>query len=630
MHIGRIQDGNLFKGEIDDVRLFRRALDVAELQALIEPGRKFVTRPPDEPRKNLSLTLGNRRFSGVLQQDAFLAARLPAGTLNVTAEYDGDTPVDRVVLTPLAADDELTRHFVTFEKRSPRIGVHVGLRRDCGSTLNQVGKAQTVAETELQAYVFEDAISNFPSPDVEKDNVNYLAGIREIGVRSEFTDGRDMPRLLIRSVEFEGPYYETWPPKTHRDIFIESPNQNDPARYAREVISRFATRAFRRPVNDDELTSLLAVFNESFSASSNFTHSVRDALLVVLTSPQFLFLIENSNSPQAEPIDDYELASKLSYFLWNTAPDQRLLDLAATGSLRTSLNEDVGRLIDDPRFEQFAEQFASQWLNLDKIEVVEVDRQKFPKLTRDTKTQLRDEPVRFLKYLIRHNLSLQNLIQSDFVLANEVVASYYDLADRTESGFEFVPIRHDSPHLGGVLTQAAILAGLSNGRESNPVKRGAWFARKIIAKPPAPPPPNVPGIPEDESQLTLRQKLERHRNQKGCLKCHSGIDPWGIPFEEFDAGGLFRSTKPDEALSELPDKTEVNGVNELKRYLIEDRIDQVAFSMLKHLAVYATGRRLTWNEIDFLKRNGQRLKADGYRMQDMVRFVVESPIFLEK
>ena len=631
LHIGRIERGNLFKGDIDEVRLYRRALDVAELQALIEPGRKFATPPPNEPRRNLSLTLGDGHFSGLLKRDAFLAVRLPAGPLQLAANYEGKTAVDRVVLTPLDDASEVAQQFARFEKRSPRIGVHVGLRRDCGSTLNPVGKPQSVSGTDLQTFVFEGAISNFPSPDVEKDNVNYLAGVREIGVRSEFTDGRDMPRLLIRSIEFEGPYYETWPPRTHRAIFIDSPSQNDPAAYAREVISRFATRAFRRPVSNGELNSLLAVFNESFSASSNFNHSVRDALLVVLTSPQFLFLIENSESPQAEPLDDHELASKLSYFLWNTVPDRRLLEQAAAGSLRTSLDEETARLIGNPRFDQFAEQFVSQWLNLDKVEIVEVDRQKFPQLTRDTKSNLRDEPVEFLKHLIRHNLPLRNLIQSDFVVANEVVAGYYGLADRTESGFEFVPVAHDNPQLGGVLTQAAILAGLSNGREPNAVKRGAWFARKIIAEPPAPPPPNVPGIPEnDGSQLTLAQKLERHRTQKGCLKCHSGIDPWGIPFEQYDAGGLFRSTQPDEALSQLPDKTEVNGVNELKRYLIEDRIDQVAFSVLKHLAIYATGRSLTWNEIDFLKRNGPRLKSDGYRMQDMVRFVVASPMFLEK
>ncbi|MBT4865515.1 MAG: DUF1588 domain-containing protein, partial [Planctomycetaceae bacterium] len=247
------------------------------------------------------------------------------------------------------------------------------------------------------------------------------------------------------------------------------------------------------------------------------------------------------------------------------------------------------------------------------------------------KTQLRDEPIQTLQYLMQHNLPLRNLVQSDFILANEVVASYYDLADRTNSGFEFVPIIHESNNLGGVLTQAGILAGLSNGRESNPVKRGAWLARKIIAEPPDDPPPNVPGLPEDDgAKLTLRQKIERHRNQQGCVKCHESIDPWGIPLEEFDAGGLFKKNAKIDARSTLPDETEVIDTNGLKTYLADDRMDQVAFSFLKHLASYATGRTLTYNEIEFLKEKGLELRPEGYRMQDMVQFVIKSPLFLEK
>ena len=242
-----------------------------------------------------------------------------------------------------------------------------------------------------------------------------------------------------------------------------------------------------------------------------------------------------------------------------------------------------------------------------------------------------EEPVRFLQYLIRHNLPLRNLIQSEFIIANEVVASYYGVADRTESGFDFIRINHENENLGGILSQASILAGLSDGRESNPVKRGAWLARKIIAEPPDDPPPNVPALPEnDGTQLTLREKLERHRNQEGCAKCHSGIDPWGLPLEQFDAGGLFKQDHSVDAASKLPDETEVAGANQLKAYLANERIDQVAFSFLKHLASYATGRSLTYNEIEFLREKGLELKPGGYRMQEMVRFVVNSELFLEK
>jgi len=287
-------------------------------------------------------------------------------------------------------------------------------------------------------------------------------------------------------------------------------------------------------------------------------------------------------------------------------------------------------MILDPRFEQFTSEFATQWLSLDKFEVVEIDRERYPKLTRDTRTHLRNEPEHFLQYLIQQNLPVRNLIRSDFIVANEVVASYYDLGDRTESGFSFLPIRHQNKNLGGILTQAGILAGLSDGRESNPVKRGAWLARKIIAEPPADPPPNVPALEEDTTHLTLRERLEKHRNQKGCAKCHAGIDPWGVPFEEFDAAGRFKQSPDIDARSTLPDKTEVENLNALRSYLANDRIDQVAFSFLKHIATYATGRTLTYNEIEFLKEKAVGLKANGYRMQDMIRFVATSELFLEK
>ena len=466
---------------------------------------------------------------------------------------------------------------------------------------------------------------------MEKDNVNYLAGIREIGVRSEFTDGRDMPRLLVKSIEFEGPIYDSWPPATHRNIFIESPRKNDPSAYAREVIRSFATRAFRRPVTETEFEPIFAVWKNSFVEKKDSRLAFKNALLVVLTSPQFLFLIENSSSPVAEDLDAYELASKLSYFLWNAPPDQRLLDLAAKNALRQSLDEEIARMIRDPRFSQFVSEFASQWLSLDKIDVVAVDAQRFPKLTRDTKTQLRQEPVQFLRYLIEQNLSVRNVVQSDFLVANEVTASYYNLADRTESGFLFVPIKHENANLGGVLSHAGILAGLSDGRESNPVKRGAWLARKIIAMPPDDPPPNVPKLPEDDgTKLTLREKLERHRNQKGCVKCHTGIDPWGLPFESFDAGGLWKQTQNLDTHAKLPDGKEVADINGLRSYLANDRIDQVAFSFLKHAATYATGRTLTYNELAFLREQSTQMKATDYRLQELLRFVIKSDIFLKK
>ena len=628
LHIGRVPEETPFRGALDDVRIYRRALDEAELLALVRPGEAFVVPPPDKPQV-VTLLLDDREFSADLREPAFLVARLEAGPLRVATRRTGVRDIGRVVFTPLGADHELARRFEAFERRVPRVGVHLGLRRDCGSTLVPVGTPRAVSGGEFQQFTFEGAISDFPSPEVEKDNVNYLAGIREIAVRSEYTDGRDMPRLLVKSVNFEGPLYETWPPASHRSIFFQSDNDDSSKAYAREVLRRFATRAYRRPASSAEISALMEVFEQSRSAGNEFQASVREALLVALTSPQFLFLIENSSTPDPEPVADPELAAKLAYFLWNGPPDQKTLRLASSGALRRQLDAEVDRMIDDERFGRFATEFASQWLDLQRFDVLEPDRERFPKLTRAARAHLRREPVEFLQYLIRNNLPARHLIDSDFVLANEVVADYYDLGDRTEDGFGWAPIRHNRPGLGGILTQAAILAGLSDGRESNPVKRGTWLARRIVAEPPDPPPPNVPDLAADTAGLSLRERLAMHRSQPGCLQCHMKIDPWGVPFEEYDAGGRVKK-EPVDARSRLPDGTEVAGVAELKRYLAADRIDQVAFSVLKHLLTYANGRSLEYSELAYLKQDATKLRAGGYRMRDMMRYVVSNELFLEK
>jgi hypothetical protein len=628
LHLGKVKGGPFFHGDIDEVRLHKRALGEAEIQALLEKGRQFV-KPPPERAFDLTLSLGSREFSATLKQPAFVAVRLEAGPLTVKSSLTGLRELERVVFTPLEAGHALATKFAAFEKRAPKLGVHLGFRRDCGSTFAPVGAPQVVAGTKLAKYTFEGTITNYPTPNVEKDNVNYLAGVKEIAVRSEFTDGRDMPRLVVRAVEFEGPFLEQWPPPSHRNIFIDSPLKADAKAYGRQVVKSFAARAYRRPLTADEESKLVALFDKSYAAGGKLQESVKDVLEVVLTSPQFLFLIETSNTPKPELLSQYELASKLSYFLWNGPPDRTTMRLASTGMLAKQVDAEVDRMVADPRFSRFVQEFTSQWLSLEKFQVLEPDRKRFPMLGKDARANLKQEPVFFMQHLLRNNLPVKNLISSDFMIGNEVTASYYDLGSKTESGFQFVAIPHGRRELGGVLTQAAIMAGLSDGRESNPVKRGAWLARRIIAEPPADPPPNVPALKEEEKGLTLRQRLEMHRNVPACLQCHMKIDPWGVALEEFDAGGRLKK-EPTDATSKLPDNTEVKGIDDLRRYLAEDRIDQVAYSFLKHMATYATGRTLTYNEVNYLKQDSLKLKANGYRVKDMIRYIVSNKIFLEK
>ena len=579
------------------------------------------------------LALGDRYFSGKLNHQrtstAFLLVRLPEGPLRLVANYEDDNNrIKRVAVTRMAIDSEHGRRFVAFEKRTPTLSSYLGLRRDCGSSQSPFAEPEIVTSTSPRQYVFQDAIRNHPSPDVQDGNDNYLAGMREIGVRSVYTDGRDMPRVLIKSVDIEGPFYESWPPQSHAQIFVDSKSGKGTEAHGLEILRRFAKRAFRRPLDVEESTWLENSWKKDAGTSRSFNQRVRDVLFMVLTSPQCVFLIETSESPDAEPLDEFELASKLAYFLWNGPPDKDLISAAESGTLRRNLRSTVLKMMDAPGFDEFAQQFTSQWLALDKLDVVETDRKRFPRFLDEVKDQLRREPVMLMRYLLKENRPVSELVRADYVVANEVVADYYGVEDKPDSGLEFIPVRHNKTELGGLLSQAGVLAGLSDGREANPVKRGAWLARKIVAEPPEDPPPNVPAIDEDNESLSLRKKLERHRNQDGCVKCHEGIDPWGLPLECFDASGLFRENVAAD--SELPDGTKVRNVNELKDYLAEDRIDQVAFSFLKHLATYATGRDLSFSEIEYLREGGVELGRQGYPMRDMLLFVVQSPLFLEK
>jgi mono/diheme cytochrome c family protein len=627
LHFGRVpKQPQSFKGLIDDVRIYTRVLAMPEIQALIEPGRKYAL-PPPERIQDITVSLGDRQFSGTLQA-GFLHVRLPAGPLAVKAKPAGVAALDRLVLTPVTNPAALQR-LAVLEKRVPRLGVHLGFRRDCGSSLYPVGKPVLVPGTNLARFTFEGVLNNYPQPNVEKDNVNYLAGVKEFGIRSEYTDGRDMPRLLIRTVEFEGPFLESWPPPAHRNLFPARPAGVDDKTYATQVIRSFATRAWRRPVAPVEVNRLTAVYAKAAAGGASFTDAVKDAFIVTLTSPQFLFLVEQSSTPKPEPLSPHELASKLSYFLTNSPPDRTTLALAASGTLSKNISAEIDRLVASPRFSRFTNEFVQQWLALDKFAVLEPDKKLFPNLTRDVRAELKKEPIQFVEHLFRNNLPAAQLISSDYIVANETVANYYGLGNKTEGGFDFKVITHNKPELGGVLTQASLLAGLSDGRESNPIKRGAWLARRIIAEPPSDPPPNVPALQEDTKGLTLRQRLEQHRSGTVCMQCHLKIDPWGVALEQYDANGLIKP-KPADASSKLPDSTVVNNIDEFRKYLAQDRIDQVAFSVLKHLATYACGRTLTYNEVNYLKTEGKTLRASGYRMRDMIQFVAASPIFREK
>ncbi|WDE97775.1 DUF1592 domain-containing protein [Lentisphaera profundi] len=565
---------------------------------------------------------------GDMRNEGMKVLRLEAGQYPVDFTASKGFQLDSASLNLLSENSKTYKSFVAFEKRNPMVNLQMGFRRDDGSTLNEIGPSQEVDSYEFKKYEFTGSINDFPSPVLNKANANYLAGVREIGLRHDYVTEIDVPRLLVKSVEFEGPYYESWPTKSHKTVFIDSSNSAKPEVYAKEVIENFMFRAYRGEVNNNDLDIAYRVWQGSYKENQNFHESVKDALLVVLTSPQFLFITEKSDSPEKEALNNTELASKLSYFLWNSPPDADLLAKAQAQEISQDLNKQVDEMISDARFANFTERFTRDWLLLDKFDSVKIDQKLYPTLTKRMKQQLRQEPVEFINYLIQENLELSNIIDSDFTIGNDLIAEYYKLENKDPQGYKFRRMELVDKNRGGLLTQASILAGLSDGHESHPVKRGTWVARKIVAEPPGTPPPNVPAVDEEDKTLTLREKLEAHRNQKGCKNCHMKIDPWGIPFEMFDAAGFVK--KSYESESELPDGTEVNDLNAMKKYLIDDRMDQVAFSFMKHLAIYATGGSLNFDEVAFLKENAQALKPTGYKTRDVLKFIINSHIFNTK
>jgi len=586
------------------------------------------TAPPEAAE--VVLDVGQRHFAAPWYQSGFVVVRLPAGPVALTATAAGGESIGGLALERLDEAGAVARRFAAFERRTPWLGVHLGLRRDCGSTLAPVGAPQAVAAGELAEYVFEGAIGNFPDPDVEPGNPNYLAGVREIAVRSEYTADRDMPRLLVRSVEFEGPWFESWPPPSHRAIVdVPGADRADPEARARAILGAFATRAFRRPATAAEIDALVAVWRGAVDAGAGADAALRDALLAVLAAPQFLFLVEASTGPHPEPLGGHELAAKLAYFLWNSPPDERLLSRAADGTLATALDDEVERLVADPRFSRFADAFVGEWLALDRFDVVETDRTRHPRLTAHAKPSLRAEPARFFEHLVRANAPLEQLVAADVVVVNEVVADHYGCGDSVESGFAFVPVPlRGRTDLGGLLTMPAVLAGLSDGREPNPVKRGAWFARAIVGRPPPDPPPNVPKL-DDLSTLPLRERLERHRSAKGCTGCHEGIDPWGLPFEAFDAAGRLRTDAVDAA-SRLPDGTVVADFAAFREHVRTALLDDVVAEFLRRLATYGCGRPPVGADAKMYRELAVALRARGAGVRDALQAVVTSEPFSSK
>lgn len=503
---------------------------------------------------------------------------------------------------------------------------------------------------DVQIHSDDNRFAKTPITDLVLNNGYEHPGAKKGRDRS-VPEGVELPGVFVDAVEFETGFVRAWPPEHHRRLLFDSPNADDPEAYAREVLERFMPRAFRRPVREDELDGKLALFRAAYEETGDFVESIREPLVATLVSPAFLFLVEDTglDEKRRRPLDDHELASRLSYFLWSTMPDVRLLDLAAQGTLSKPdvLAKEVDRLLDDERAIRFHRGFTSQWLGLAKLDDLMIEDERWIRRA-GLRNAMREEPARFLGELLRTNASLENLVDSDFAMLNELLARHYGIDDVYGQRFRRVPLGDDSPR-GGLLTTAACLTITTDGMITSPIYRGKWILETILDTPPPPAPANVPPLDDaPEERLGLREQLARHREDANCAACHAKIDPVGWPFERYSILGEYgdygwgenwrafndpKRNKQDERPDlhgVLPNGTGVETVADVRRVLLDESLDDVYRSVTRNLMIYTLGRPLDVTDDEVVDEIVAELKKDNGRALTLIHAVVTSRPFLEK
>ncbi|MEW4526230.1 DUF1592 domain-containing protein [Maioricimonas sp. JC845] len=408
---------------------------------------------------------------------------------------------------------------------------------------------------------------------------------------------------------------------------------------ARKVLSRFALRAFRRPPSDEEIDRLLSLYRQAADSGSPYDDAVMYAMQAVLISPHFLFRVEQipaGTSPQ--PVNDYELATRLSYFLWGSMPDDRLLDLARKQQLHNDdvLKAETLRMLKDRKSRGLSESFVGQWLGTRSLGVeYRPDPEVFRRYRPELESAMREEPIVVFLDILRENRSLLNLIDADFTYVNFDLARHYGIHKQIEGTLRQQLRRVDLPedsHRGGVLTMAAVLAVSSYPDRTSPVLRGKWLLENVLGSPAPPPPPNVPELSEDDEAVkgkTLRERLLAHRANPTCAACHDRLDPLGFGLENFDAVGRWRTKdndQPIDASGTLPGGATFNGPDELKKVLLA-RKDETMRHLTTKMLAYALGRGLVNEDYCTVDQIMDRLAANDYRAQELILGIVESVPF---
>ncbi|WP_254508054.1 DUF1592 domain-containing protein [Anatilimnocola floriformis] len=512
---------------------------------------------------------------------------------------------------------------------------HTSNNANFSNIISQRDLPVTAAADKPEFVEFDIPLSEIQRNPFRKLETTFPRRDEFLHIRNESNAQRKEPlQVVIDYIEISAPHFDQWPPQSHLNIFIESQNKSDEQAYGREVLAKFLLRAWRRPIAAEEITPFMELFAKFRADFDSFEPAMLEVLATALASPEFLYLTQKSPAPEEKKpatISDQELATRLSFFLWSSVPDDELLQLAREGKLKDPvvLNSQVDRMLADPRAERFSQHFVEQWLGLDGLE--SVTHVKDAAL----REAMRQEPIAFFREALRNNSSVMDFLHSDYVVVNERLANHYGIPKVFGTEFRKVASSADI-HRGGVLTAAALLTMNSDGSDSHPLKRGVWLLKRVLLDPPPPPPAAVPKVDLTDPrilEMTLKERIADHRNKAACISCHSRIDPWGIAFENYDALGTWRTSiknKPVDATSTLFNKQELAGVDGLKRHLLADRQDQFSRAMVHKMAAYALGRPLTFADhadIDGLTAQFRK-KNDG--LADLIHLVVSSDLFNSK
>jgi hypothetical protein len=455
--------------------------------------------------------------------------------------------------------------------------------------------------------------------------------------------------LIVEAIEIEGPAPtpDDPLPESHRRIVFKTPSgPEDFDACAAEVVGRFATRAFRRPVSGGELGKLLRFVDLARENGDSFERGIQLAVQAALISPQFLYRVElnrgrsdrregENGRPNSQALGEYEVASRLSYFLWSSMPDDELFTLAEEKRLLREevLEGQVERMLRDPKSRALVENFAGQWLQLRNLRTVSPDREQFPEFDEALREAMRIETELFFESVMREDRSLLEFLDSDFTFLNERLARHYGIPGVV--GAEFRRVQLPDSRRGGLITQASILTITSNPTRTSPVKRGKWILEQILGTPPPPPPPDVPELADDQGGPltgTLRQRMEQHRTNPNCAVCHNRLDPPGFGLENFDAIGAWRDREGDQpidASGTFPSGEAFQGPGELKA-LLRKRGREFARSLTEKMLIYSLGRGLEETDLCVVDGIVEKLAQDEFRFSRLVREIVRSDPFLRR